>query len=66
MAEDDHRELLEVLDAHSGPVLLSEYAHPIYDERLKHWKRETKAVNAESGKDREEVLWINPIAASSF
>jgi hypothetical protein len=34
----------QVLDAHSGPLLLSGYAHPIYDERLKHWKRETKAV----------------------
>jgi hypothetical protein len=40
MTEDDHRDLLEVLDAHSGSVLLSEYAHPIYDERLKHWKQE--------------------------
>lgn len=66
MTEDDHYELLEALDAHSGPVLLSGYAHPIYDERLKHWKRETKAVKAESGKDRVEVLWINPAAASSF
>lgn len=66
ITEDDHCELLEVLDAHSGPVLLSGYAHPIYDERLNHWKRETKAVKAKSGKDHQEVLWINPTVASSF
>lgn len=27
---------------HPGPVILSGYAHPMYDERLKHWRRETK------------------------
>ncbi|WP_391574521.1 DNA adenine methylase [Cohnella sp.] len=63
MTDDDHVELLEVLDKHPGPVLLSGYAHPIYDDRLKDWSRETKQVKAEAGKTRTEVLWINPIAA---
>jgi DNA adenine methylase len=63
MTIQDHIELLDLLDAHPGPVLLSGYAHPLYDERLKHWKRETFTALAEAGAKREEVLWINPVAA---
>ncbi|WP_010501354.1 DNA adenine methylase [Paenibacillus elgii] len=66
MKESDHKELLDVLDAHPGPVLLSGYAHEMYDSRLKHWRRETKIVQAEAGRIRTEVLWINPIAAESI
>jgi DNA adenine methylase len=66
MTDDDHAELLDVLDAHPGPVLLSGYANSLYDERLKHWHREEKKVLAEAGLVRTEVLWINPIAASQF
>jgi DNA adenine methylase len=60
MTDADHEELLEVLDKHPGPVLLSGYANPMYDERLKHWDRVTKKAMAEKGKERTEVLWINP------
>jgi DNA adenine methylase len=66
MTEDEHVELLEALKNHSGPCLLSGYAHPIYDEQLKHWHRETKRVTAEAGANREEVLWINPSAAENL
>ncbi|WP_093471075.1 DNA adenine methylase [Paenibacillus popilliae] len=64
MTEDDHIELLEALNAHSGPVLLSGYDHPMYNDRLKYWKRETRTAQAEGGRDRTEVLWINPVAVS--
>ena len=63
MGNQDHIELLELLDAHPGPVLLSGYAHPMYDDRLRNWHRETRRAKAEGGATREEVLWINPIAA---
>ncbi|MEK4148940.1 DNA adenine methylase [Robertmurraya sp. FSL W8-0741] len=63
MSEDDHEELLATLEEHPGPVILSGYSHPLYDERLKHWRRETKRAKAEAGAIREEVLWINPYAA---
>ncbi|PZM63717.1 DNA adenine methylase [Paenibacillus dendritiformis] len=63
MSERDHLELLDALERHPGPVLLSGYAHPLYDDRLQHWTRETKKAKAEAGAVREEVLWINPIAA---
>jgi DNA adenine methylase len=66
MTDDDHEELLNALDAHPGPVLLSGYANTLYDERLKHWRRETKVVLAEAGKKRTEVLWINPVAAEQM
>lgn len=58
MTDDDHLELLDVLDRHKGPVLLSGYSCQLYDERLKHWERKTKKVLAESGRVREEVLWL--------
>lgn len=63
MTIDDHIELLGVLDAHPGPVLLSGYAHPVYDDRLKHWTKEEFVACAEAGAKRTEVLWINPVAA---
>lgn len=46
-------------------MILSGYAHPLYDDRLKHWKREERQVKAEAAQKRTEVLWINPIAAYS-
>ncbi|SFE42382.1 DNA adenine methylase [Paenibacillus algorifonticola] len=63
MNDADHEELLEALIAHPGPVLLSGYDHPMYNDKLRDWSRETKAVTAEAGRSRIEVLWINPIAA---
>lgn len=63
MQEEDHIELLDVLDEHPGPVILSGYAHPLYDDRLSHWERETKIVTAEAAQYRTEVLWINPVAS---
>lgn len=66
MNDNDHIELLEALDKHVGPVLLSGYSHPIYNDRLKHWNMETKAAKAENGASRTEVLWINPVAASKL
>lgn len=63
MTDAEHIELLDALDAHPGPALLSGYANQLYDERLRHWHREEKQVLAEAGLVRTEVLWINPVAA---
>jgi DNA adenine methylase len=63
MTDADHAELLDVLDEHPGPVLLSGYANELYDTRLRHWHREERKALAEAGRIRTEVLWINPIAA---
>jgi DNA adenine methylase len=66
MSNYDHMKLLDALDDHPGPVILSGYAHPLYDDRLKHWHRVTKTSLAQRGKITEEVLWINPVAAASI
>jgi DNA adenine methylase len=63
MTEEQHAELLELLDEHPGPVLLSGYANRLYDERLRHWHREERHQIIENGQARTEVLWINPVAA---
>jgi DNA adenine methylase len=59
MTLEEHVRLLEVLDAHRGPVVLSGYAHPLYDERLSQWQRVTTPALAECGQARVEVLWLN-------
>lgn len=63
MTDDEHMELLDLLDDHPGPVLLSGYANRLYDKRLKHWERMIRPSLAQRGKVTEEVLWINPVAA---
>lgn len=51
MTDDDHIELIETLNNHPGPALVSSYACKLYDDnpRLKHWQRETKITTAEGG-----------------
>jgi DNA adenine methylase len=65
MSDDEHVALLNALDVHRGPVVLSGYAHPLYDERLTHWYRVTAPAVTEHGNVRTEVLWLNPQAAQS-
>jgi DNA adenine methylase len=64
MTEDDHRQLLDVLLACCGKVMLSGYPSRLYDEALAGWTRHTFDLpnNAAGGrkKGREtEVLWCN-------
>jgi DNA adenine methylase len=63
MSDDDHVELLEALNNHPGPVLLSGYDCPLYSERLKDWQRRDTAGRAMGYKKRCESLWINHVAA---
>ncbi|WYU49988.1 DNA adenine methylase [Bacillus sp. FSL K6-0047] len=63
MNHSDHVQLLSALNEHPGPVILSGYAHELYDSHLAEWHREVMTVTAEAGAKREEVLWINPVAA---
>lgn len=59
MTDADHATLLDALDAHPGPVVLSGYPCPLYDDRLTGWHRVTKQVQAEKGRTRIEALWLN-------
>ncbi|EGW39349.1 hypothetical protein DOT_2634 [Desulfosporosinus sp. OT] len=38
----------------------------MYDARLKHWNRKTVKAFAEGDREREEVLWINSVAARTM
>ncbi|WP_433848134.1 DNA adenine methylase [Acinetobacter proteolyticus] len=66
MSDGDHIELLNQLNQVKGKVLITGYEHEIYNEKLSHWKKLTKWVQA-SGKmgsvSRQECLWINPRAS---
>ncbi len=65
MSDSEHLALLDALDAHSGPVVLSGYAHSLYEKRLSHWYQVSLPAQAETGKRRTEVLWLNPKAVSA-
>ncbi len=57
-SDDAHGELLERLNAASAHVVLSGYAHPLYDSMLSVWDRMT-FESVTGGEKREEVVWTN-------
>jgi DNA adenine methylase len=59
MTDRDHELLLDVLDQHQGSVVLSGYTHPLYEDRLRAWRRVEFATVAEHAQSRTEVLWLN-------
>lgn len=59
MTDADHAELLEALKAHRGPVLLSGYESPLYDDALRGWYRDEIESRAQTAAKRKEVLWMN-------
>lgn len=56
--ERDHVDLLEILAALPCKVLLSGYAHPLYDAMLTGWSRRQFEAATHNGV-REESLWFN-------
>lgn len=62
MTDTNHIDLLDALDNHPGPVLLSGYDCDLYNDRLIHWKRVATSAMAEGGRARQEVLWMNQAA----
>lgn len=62
MDAGDHVALLDALEAHPGPVMLSGYDSPLYAERLGHWRAHRVASRAEGNAPRMEVLWLNQVA----
>lgn len=59
MSDRDHNDLLDVLIAHKGPVLLSGYDNNLYTDRLKSWHREEACSYSQIGTKKREVLWMN-------
>jgi DNA adenine methylase len=63
MTDQDHRDLLDVLRGIKGKVVLSGYAHPIYDRALKDWGRIEMSTYADGARPRVEVVWLKEWAA---
>lgn len=59
MTDTDHRDLLDVLKAHKGPVLLSGYESRLYNEALQGWHRDEASAIAQTSTRRREILWMN-------
>lgn len=62
MSDADHEQMLNVLKAHSGMVLISGYDCELYRDMLGGWTMETISTKAERGVSRTECLWSNPAA----
>jgi DNA adenine methylase len=61
MTDAEHLTLLDALDLHPGPVVLSGYRSALYDDRLPHWRRIERGVQDQKGQVRAECLWLNPV-----
>ena len=59
MIDEDHVELLAVLKAHRGPVLISGYRSELYDRELEGWHREATTATDQLSRRRQEILWMN-------
>ena len=62
MVEADHEEMLRVLLAHTGMVMLSGYDNAMYRDYLAGWDVQTARSRADGGGKRTECLWRNPAA----
>jgi len=59
MLDEDHEELLDVLLDHTGPVIVSGYNSPLYNDRLREWHREEAISYSQIASRKTEVLWMN-------
>jgi len=64
MSLDQHKKMLDVVLASEAKILLSSYANPLYEKRLKEWNRHVFDLpnNASHGKVKErkqEVVYAN-------
>jgi DNA adenine methylase len=64
MNPECHEALLTFLATLQGMVVLCGYPSAMYDAALAGWRRIERAALADGARDRVEVLWINPAAAS--
>lgn len=66
MTEADHADLIDALEAHPGPVMLSGYNSILYASRLTRWQKVETTTQAEKGNTRIECLWLNPACAEQL
>lgn len=66
MTDADHAKLLDFILALKGMVVISGYAHPLYETALAGWSRHEKTALADGARERTEVLWVNPACADAL
>lgn len=59
MGDRQQADLLDVLLAHKGPVMLSGYDNDLYNDRLQGWFREEIECRSQVNTVKKEVLWMN-------
>lgn len=59
MTDAEHRDLLDVLKVHKGPVILSGYESSLYNDALHGWHRDEASAIAQTSTRRRELLWMN-------
>lgn len=59
MDDRQQENLLNVLLAHKGPVLLSGYDNALYNDRLQGWRREEIICQNQRAQKTKEILWMN-------
>lgn len=52
-------DLIDVLLAHKGPVILSGYENELYNDRLQGWHKEYTTCYSQVCSKKREVLWMN-------
>lgn len=62
LTNEDHERLCATLLELKGMIVLSGYAHPIYEAAFGDWRRVERSAHADGARDRIEVLWISPNA----
>lgn len=67
LTDDDHARLASVLRTAKGMVVLSGYPSDLYDRDLfKGWERHHRDAQADHGKTRTEVVWLNPACSAAL
>jgi DNA adenine methylase len=66
LTERDHVRLIGGLKKLKSMVVLSGYASPMYEQRLKGWKRVETNSLADGARPRIEVVWLNPACAAAL
>ena len=59
MDDRQQENLLDALQTHKGPVLLSGYDNDLYNDRMQGWHREEIECRSQVNSVKKEVLWMN-------
>lgn len=59
LSDDEHIQLLELIKAHKGKVMISSYDNALYNDLLSGWHKEYKNTIAENSVKRVEVIYMN-------